>query len=47
MKKTRGNKLKKKTKIKNQPQGKIFNYRVLAANTLGFGTPSNTVTAKF
>ena len=38
---------KKQVKIKNQQEGKIFNYRVRAANALGFGLPSNTVTVKF
>ncbi len=37
----------KQAKIKNQPQGKLFNYRVRASNTLGSGAPSNTVTAQF
>ena len=37
----------KKAEIKNQPQGKIFDYRVRALNASGIGVPSNIVTLKF
>ncbi len=37
----------KQVKIKNQPEGKTFDYRVRSINTLGLGLPSNVVSAKF
>jgi len=37
----------KEAEIKNQPEGKIFEYRVHGLNIAGIGAPSNTVTVKF
>jgi len=33
--------------VKNQPEGKTFEFRVRALNAVGIGTPSNVVTIKF
>ncbi len=37
----------KQAKIKNQPEGKTFDYRVRALNRIGIGAESNNVTVKF
>jgi len=37
----------KKAEIKDQPEGKTFDYRVRALNPSGIGIPSNIVTVKF
>jgi len=37
----------KEADIKEQPEGKVFDYRVRAINNAGIGTPSNIVTIKF
>ncbi len=37
----------KTCEIRNQPEGKLFEYRVRALNTAGIGPASNILTLKF